>query len=252
MTRRNRNRPHRRPAAGQPGPRRRPPCTSSLSPACGDPRLRRCRSTWRWSTRSRRRSRSSPTRWRCRRRSRSTTSSTRCTRPDKLVQHGLLNSVLVTALSVAILIPLASAVSFYISERGPWLKGILLARVRARADGPAAGQCCCRSSSCCSAIGLDNSYPGPDPVQRRRRLPLLRGLRLCRLPAHGSPARSSRRHASTARATCGSGGRSSCRSSVPRPRRSASSSACGSGTTSSTRCSSSARCRARRSRPAST
>jgi raffinose/stachyose/melibiose transport system permease protein len=48
-------------------------------------------------------------------------------RPDQLVQGGLANSVLVTVLSVGILIPLASALSFYISERTPVVKGVLLA-----------------------------------------------------------------------------------------------------------------------------
>ena len=48
-------------------------------------------------------------------------------RPDSLVTNGLVNSVLVTGLSVGILLPLASALSFYISERSPRLKGVLLA-----------------------------------------------------------------------------------------------------------------------------
>ncbi len=48
-------------------------------------------------------------------------------RPDSLVTAGLLNSILVTGLSVAILIPLSSALSFYISERSPRVKGVLLA-----------------------------------------------------------------------------------------------------------------------------
>ena len=48
-------------------------------------------------------------------------------RPDSLVTGGLLNSILVTGLSVAILIPLSSALSFYISERSPHIKGVLLA-----------------------------------------------------------------------------------------------------------------------------
>lgn len=48
-------------------------------------------------------------------------------RPDSLVTGGLLNSILVTGLSVAILIPLSSALSFYISERSPRIKGVLLA-----------------------------------------------------------------------------------------------------------------------------
>jgi multiple sugar transport system permease protein/raffinose/stachyose/melibiose transport system permease protein len=48
-------------------------------------------------------------------------------RPDNLVQGGLTNSILVTGLTVAILIPLASALSFYISERRPIIKAPLLA-----------------------------------------------------------------------------------------------------------------------------
>ena len=48
-------------------------------------------------------------------------------RPDSLVTAGLLNSILVTGLSVVILIPLSSALSFYISERSPRVKGVLLA-----------------------------------------------------------------------------------------------------------------------------
>lgn len=47
-------------------------------------------------------------------------------RPDQLVQHGLLNSILVTACTVLILIPLSSAVSFYISESSRRVKGVLL------------------------------------------------------------------------------------------------------------------------------
>ncbi len=48
-------------------------------------------------------------------------------RPDQLVQSGLANSVLVTAATVGILVPLASALSFYISERPPRVKAVLLA-----------------------------------------------------------------------------------------------------------------------------
>ncbi|WP_426517530.1 carbohydrate ABC transporter permease [Diaminobutyricibacter sp. McL0618] len=47
-------------------------------------------------------------------------------RPDHLVVSGLMNSIFVTAVSLVILIPLSSALSFYISERGPLLKSILL------------------------------------------------------------------------------------------------------------------------------
>ncbi len=95
--------------------------------------------------------------------------------------------------------------------------------------------------------------PGADPVQRRRRLLLLRRLRLRRLHARRCPAEiveaaridgaSSLRDLVDDHHAAGPAGhrhrrRSSCR--------------CGSGTTSSTRCSSSARCRARPSPPAST
>ncbi|WP_426626133.1 carbohydrate ABC transporter permease [Leifsonia sp. McL0607] len=52
---------------------------------------------------------------------------TALSRPDHLVQGGLLNSVLVTALTVAIVIPLASALSFFISERKRLFRGFLLA-----------------------------------------------------------------------------------------------------------------------------
>jgi multiple sugar transport system permease protein/raffinose/stachyose/melibiose transport system permease protein len=48
-------------------------------------------------------------------------------RPDRLVQGGLGNSILVTVLTVGILVPLASAVSLWISERTPRVRAALLA-----------------------------------------------------------------------------------------------------------------------------
>jgi len=48
-------------------------------------------------------------------------------RPDRLVQGGLGNSILVTALTVGILVPLSSAVSLWISERTPRVRAALLA-----------------------------------------------------------------------------------------------------------------------------
>ncbi|HEU5222473.1 MAG TPA: carbohydrate ABC transporter permease [Candidatus Lumbricidophila sp.] len=48
-------------------------------------------------------------------------------RDDHLIQNGLLNSLLVTALTVVLIIPISSAVSFWISERTPKVKGVLLA-----------------------------------------------------------------------------------------------------------------------------
>lgn len=48
-------------------------------------------------------------------------------RPDQLVQEGLFNSIMVTGLTLIIVIPLASAASFWISERRPVLRSALLA-----------------------------------------------------------------------------------------------------------------------------
>lgn len=48
-------------------------------------------------------------------------------RPDRLVQVGLLNSALVTGVTLAILIPLAGAVSFWISLQRAAVKSALLA-----------------------------------------------------------------------------------------------------------------------------
>lgn len=48
-------------------------------------------------------------------------------RPDHLVQTGLRTSLLVTGLTLALIIPLASALSFYISERRPRVAATLLA-----------------------------------------------------------------------------------------------------------------------------
>jgi multiple sugar transport system permease protein/raffinose/stachyose/melibiose transport system permease protein len=52
---------------------------------------------------------------------------TALSRPDHLIQGGLANSLLVTALTVGILVPLASAVSFYIAQRTPRVRAALLA-----------------------------------------------------------------------------------------------------------------------------
>ncbi|MFE7123379.1 carbohydrate ABC transporter permease [Streptomyces sp. NPDC057617] len=48
-------------------------------------------------------------------------------RPDHLVQAGLLNSIMVTTATLVILVPLSSMLAFYISERTPRVKGALLA-----------------------------------------------------------------------------------------------------------------------------
>jgi multiple sugar transport system permease protein/raffinose/stachyose/melibiose transport system permease protein len=80
-------------------------------------------------------------------------------RPDGLVQEGLLNSVLVTAVSIAILIPLGSAVSFWISERGPILRGLLLGMFALGLMVPPQ-TVLLPIIELLRAIGLAHSYPG--------------------------------------------------------------------------------------------
>ena len=80
-------------------------------------------------------------------------------RPDRLVQGGLGNSVLVTVATVAILIPLASAVSFYISERTPKVRGFLLAFFALGLMVPPQ-VVLLPIVNLLQAVGLDHSYPG--------------------------------------------------------------------------------------------
>jgi raffinose/stachyose/melibiose transport system permease protein len=80
-------------------------------------------------------------------------------RPDHLIESGLLNSVLVTGATVAILVPLASAASFYISERGPKLKGVLLAIFAVGLMVPPQ-TVLLPIVNLLHSIGLANSYPG--------------------------------------------------------------------------------------------
>ena len=80
-------------------------------------------------------------------------------RPDTLVTNGLLNSILVTGLTVAILIPLSSALSFYISERSPRLKGVLLAIFALGLMVPPQ-TVLLPIVQLLQAIGLGHSYPG--------------------------------------------------------------------------------------------
>ena len=80
-------------------------------------------------------------------------------RPDRLVQGGLGNSVLVTVATVAILIPLASAVSFYISERTPKVRGFLLAFFALGLMVPPQ-VVLLPIVNLLQALGLDHSYPG--------------------------------------------------------------------------------------------
>lgn len=80
-------------------------------------------------------------------------------RPDGLVQGGLANSILVTILTVGILIPLSSALSFWISERGRVLKGILLAVFALGLMVPPQ-TVLLPIVQLLKSIGLGNSYPG--------------------------------------------------------------------------------------------
>lgn len=80
-------------------------------------------------------------------------------RPDNLVQEGILNSVVVTGFSVGILIPLASAASFYVSERGPRVKAVALAIFALGLMVPP--QVVLQPIvSLLQTVGLANSYPG--------------------------------------------------------------------------------------------
>ena len=86
---------------------------------------------------------------------------------DNLVKAAVLtvykeriaNSILVTALTVAILIPLSSALSFWISERGRVLKGVLLAVFALGLMVPPQ-TVLLPIVQLLQSIGLANSYPG--------------------------------------------------------------------------------------------
>ena len=80
-------------------------------------------------------------------------------RPDSLVTNGLVNSILVTGLTVGILIPLASALSFYISERSPRVKGVLLAIFALGLMVPPQ-TVLLPIVQLLQAVGLGHSYPG--------------------------------------------------------------------------------------------
>ena len=80
-------------------------------------------------------------------------------RPDSLVTNGLLNSILVTGLTVVILIPLSSALSFYISERSPRVKGVLLAVFALGLMVPPQ-TVLLPIVQLLQAVGLGHSYPG--------------------------------------------------------------------------------------------
>ncbi|GAA1367720.1 carbohydrate ABC transporter permease [Catellatospora chokoriensis] len=80
-------------------------------------------------------------------------------RPDNLVQGGLGNSVFVTAATVVLLVPLASAVSFYISQRTPKVKAALLAFFALGLMVPPQ-VVLLPIVELLTVIGLDHTYPG--------------------------------------------------------------------------------------------
>jgi raffinose/stachyose/melibiose transport system permease protein len=80
-------------------------------------------------------------------------------RPDHLVIGGLANSLLVTVLSVAILIPLTSAVAFWVSGQRPRVKAVLLALFALGLMVPPQ-TVLLPIVQLLKAVGLNNSYPG--------------------------------------------------------------------------------------------
>jgi raffinose/stachyose/melibiose transport system permease protein len=80
-------------------------------------------------------------------------------RPDHLVTGGLANSLLVTVLSVAILIPLASAVAFWLSQQRPLVRTVLLAVFALGLMVPPQ-TVLLPIVQLLNAVGLNNSYPG--------------------------------------------------------------------------------------------
>ncbi|PDQ34336.1 MAG: ABC transporter permease [Candidatus Lumbricidophila eiseniae] len=80
-------------------------------------------------------------------------------RPDALVQTGLLNSIVVTVATLLVLIPLAAAASFWISERTGWVKSGLIALFALGLMIPP--QVVLQPIvSLLQSVGLANSYPG--------------------------------------------------------------------------------------------
>jgi raffinose/stachyose/melibiose transport system permease protein len=80
-------------------------------------------------------------------------------RPDHLVIGGLANSIVVTVLTLAILIPLSSAVSFWISQRRPLVRGVLLFLFALGLMVPPQ-TVLLPIIQLLRAVGLNNSYPG--------------------------------------------------------------------------------------------
>ena len=80
-------------------------------------------------------------------------------RSDHLVTAGVANSLVITVLSVGILIPLSSAVSFWLSQQRPRIKTLLLAVFALGLMVPPQ-TVLLPIVQLLRAIGLNNSYPG--------------------------------------------------------------------------------------------
>ena len=80
-------------------------------------------------------------------------------RPDHLVTAGVANSLVITLMSVGILIPLSSAVSFWLSQQRPRIKSLLLAVFALGLMVPPQ-TVLLPIVQLLRAIGLNNSYPG--------------------------------------------------------------------------------------------
>jgi raffinose/stachyose/melibiose transport system permease protein len=80
-------------------------------------------------------------------------------RSDHLVTAGVTNSLVITVLSVGILIPLSSAVSFWLSQQGPRTRSLLLALFALGLMVPPQ-TVLLPIVQLLRAVGLNNSYPG--------------------------------------------------------------------------------------------
>jgi raffinose/stachyose/melibiose transport system permease protein len=85
--------------------------------------------------------------------------TTALSRPDNLIQLGLRNSLIDVIVSVALLIPLSSAFSFYISRRRTKLRTVILAALAAGLMIPPQ-VILLPTIQILTFLGLDHTYPG--------------------------------------------------------------------------------------------
>jgi raffinose/stachyose/melibiose transport system permease protein len=85
--------------------------------------------------------------------------TTALSRPDNLIGLGLRNSLIVVVFSVALIIPLASAFSFYISRRRTRVRAIILAALAAGLMIPPQ-VILLPTIQILTFVGLDHTYPG--------------------------------------------------------------------------------------------